>query len=82
LAIVPGDGQPISISLSGKQDRRIALTRTWDYHAKSNHRSRSYESYYSTWEQFLAQADGDWTLSFLAWADECVEHGWGLYLDY
>jgi hypothetical protein len=63
-------------------DEVIALKRTWDYHAGSNHRVRYYESYYPTWEAFLAQAEDAWTLSFLAWADECVEHGWGLYLDY
>lgn len=61
----------------------IELTRAWDSNVPRDFKLRYYEDYYSlTLDEFRNRARDSWLQEFFEWADRCVQHGFGLFLDF
>lgn len=63
----------------------IELTTVWNRHVEEEWRVPKYGyagDYFSSLEDFKRNADDAPFREFLQWAERCVEHGFGFYLDY
>ena len=66
-----------------EEARNLArLTRQWDSKVRGKWKVQYYENcYLFTFDEFRNLAADYWLREFFAWADRCVELGFGLYLD-
>lgn len=63
--------------------RILELSKQWNRRVRGNWKIHNYTSSYSlTLDEFKKAASNERITEFYSWADQCLAHGFGFYLDY